>query len=98
MRIKDMIDNLKKKRGFKPFKVQAVRVNVQIIYEWCANNGYSITEFCKQVGILRQSFYQYAHGQSPSLSTRKKIMRITGLKEHQLFVKTGKAQRGRVAA
>jgi DNA-binding XRE family transcriptional regulator len=97
MGIKEMINRLKGKK-FTPFKVEAVYVNIELIYDWCANNGYSITEFCKQVGILRQSFYQYGKGQSPSLATRRKIMRITGLKEKDLFIKNGKAQRGRVSA
>ena len=87
MVIKEMIKRYKgmREKSFKPFKVRAVYVDMEILYGWCSDNGYTISEFCKQVGILRQSFYQYANGKSPSLTTRKKILRITGLKSKKIF-------------
>ena len=85
--IKEMIKRYKgmREKAFKPFKVRAVYVDMEILYGWCSDNGYTISEFCKQVGILRQSFYQYANGKSPSLTTRKKILRITGLKSKKIL-------------
>lgn len=101
MVIKEMIERyrgrkMKKKDTFKPFKVRAVYVDMEALYGWCSDNGYTISEFCKQVGILRQSFYQYANGKSPSLTTRKKIMRITGLKSKKIFRERTRLQKGRV--
>jgi len=77
------------------YEVNAVEVNIKAIKDWCHQNNYSVSEFCRVVGINRASFYQYQDGKSPSLPVRDKLVEITGISRTNLFKETDKPQRGR---
>lgn len=81
---------------FKKFSVPSVYVNVELIYDFCAEQNMSIQKFCDSIRIHRASFYQYREGKSPSLPIRKRIQKLTGIPSEKLFIENGKRQQGRV--